>query len=71
MLELILGIVLVAIIAYGAVFLITGMAYAYWGLSIGMAPVLWVLMSIGVFTGFICTLKNALKAARERKGKGV
>lgn len=75
MLELIIGIVLLVIalyiVVYGSIFFIAGMAYGYWGLSIGMVPVLWILMGIGALVGLICALKNAIKAARELKGKGV
>lgn len=69
MLEIIIGIALfvaaVYIIVYGAIFVVTGVAYSYWGLSIGMAPVLWILMSIGVLVGLVCAIKNAIKAARD------
>lgn len=58
-------------IVFGSIFFIGGMAYGYWGLSIGMAPVLWILMSIGAIVGLIGALKNAFKAAREVQGKGV
>lgn len=75
MIELIIGLVLLVIalyiLVYGSVFFIVGMAYGYWGLSIGMAPVLWILMSIGALVGLVCAFKNAIKAARDLKGKGV
>lgn len=56
-------------IVYGAIFFVGGVAYGYWGLSIVMAPVLWILMIIGTFTGFICAVKNAIKAARAIKNR--
>ena len=75
MIELIIVLVVLAIgitiVVYGSVFFIAGMAYGYWGLSIGMAPVLWILMSIGAIVGLIGALRNAFKAAREVQGKGV
>lgn len=55
----------------GLFFFILVMAYGYWVLSIGMAPVLWILMSIGAIVGLIGALKNAFKAAREIQGKVV
>lgn len=75
MIELIIGIVLLVIalyiVVYGSIFFIAGMAYGYWGLSIGMAPILWLLMIIGALVGLVCAFKNAIKAARELKRKGV
>lgn len=69
MIEIIVMIILIAIAVYvialcSALF-IGGIAYSYWGLSIGMAPVLWILMGIGVMIGLISILKNAFKAARD------
>jgi RNA polymerase subunit RPABC4/transcription elongation factor Spt4 len=61
---IVIGIFL-AIVIYGSVFVVMGIAYGYWGLSIGMAPVLWILMIIGATVGFVCAAKNAIKAARE------
>lgn len=55
----------------GSVFFIAVMAYGYWILSIGMALVLWILMSIGVIVGLVGALKNAFKAAGDIQGKGV
>lgn len=73
--EIIIGLILLVIafyiIVYGSVIFIAGMAYGYWGLSIGMAPVLWILMIIGALVGLVCAFKNAFKAARELKRKGV
>lgn len=75
MIELIIGIVLLVIaiyfVVYGSIFFIAGMAYGYWGLSIGMAPILWLLMGIEALVGLVCAFKNAIKAARELKGKDV
>lgn len=65
---IILGVALY-IIVYGSVFFIAGVAYGYWGLSIGMAPVLWLFMIIGTIVGFIIALKNAIKAAKAMKIK--
>ena len=62
--DLILIAIVLAIIVYGSMFLVMAMAYGYWGLSIGMAPVLWLLMIIGVVVGFACAARNAVKAAR-------
>lgn len=74
--EFILGLILVVIcliiVIYVAVLAVRTIAYCYWGLSIGMAPVLWLLMIIGAAVGFVCAARNALKAARaikaEKKG---
>lgn len=57
------------IIIYGSVIFVMGMAYGYWGLSIGMAPVLWLLMFIGGIVGLLCATKNAFKAARAIKAE--
>ena len=59
------------VILYGSVFFIAGIAYGYCVLSIGMAPVLWLLMGIGAIVGFVCAIKNAIKAIREMHRKGV
>lgn len=73
--EIIIGLILLVIalyiVVYGSVFFIIGMAYGYWGLSIGMAPVLWLLMGIGAIVGLFCAMKNAVKAAKSMKRKGV
>lgn len=71
--EFILGLILIIIclivVIYAAVLIIRAIAYCYWGLSIGMAPVLWLLMIIGAVVGFVCAARNALKAAREIKAE--
>ena len=73
MIELIVGLIILVIALYFILIFstafTTGMAYAYWGLSIGMAPVLWLLMIIGAIIGFICALKNAFKALKTLKEK--
>lgn len=65
---IILGVALYVIV-YGSVFFIAGVAYGYWGLSIGMAPILWLFMIIGTIVGFVIALKNAIKAAKALKIK--
>lgn len=69
--EIIIALILIAIflaiVIYGSVFFVMGMAYGYWGLSIGMAPVLWILMIIGALIGFVCAARNAIKAAKAIK----
>ena len=73
MIELIIMLVILAVgiyaIVVGSVFFIAGVAYGYWGLSIGMAPVLWLFMVIGTIVGFVIALKNAIKAAKAMKTK--
>lgn len=73
MLEIILFLVVIIleiiVIIFGSIFFMTVMAYGYWGLSIGMAPVLWILMIIGAAIGLVCAIKNAIKAIRSMKGK--
>lgn len=56
------GFILTAVL-YGSIFFMIGMGYGYWGLSIGMAPVLWLVMLAGVTVGFVCAVKNAWRAA--------
>lgn len=69
--EIMLGIILIIavlyVIGYGVLFFIGGMAYGYWGLSIVMAPILWLLMIIGAVVGFIHAIKNAIKAIQAVK----
>lgn len=71
--EIIIALILIAIflaiVIYGSVFFVMGMAYGYWGLSIGMAPVLWILMIIGALIGFVCAARNAIKAAKAIKAE--
>lgn len=71
--EIIIALILIAIflaiVIYGSVFFVMGMAYGYWGLSIGMAPVLWLLMIIGALIGFVCAARNAIKAAKAVKAE--
>ena len=73
MIELIIMLVILAVaiyaIVFGSVFFIAGVAYGYWGLSIGMAPVLWLFMVIGTIVGFVIALKNAIRAAKAMKTK--
>jgi len=52
-----------------SLFFIAGVAYGYWGLSIGMAPILWLFMIIGTIVGFVIALKNAIRAAKALKIK--
>ena len=65
---LFLGIFL-ALVIYGSVFFMIGMAYGYWGLSIGMAPIVWIIFSVGLIVGFVVALKNAIKAVKAVYGK--
>ncbi len=65
---LFLGIFL-TIVIYGSVFFMIGMAYGYWGLSIGMAPIVWIIFLVGLIVGFIVALKNAIKAIKTVYGK--
>lgn len=71
--EIIIALILIAIflaiVIYGSVFFVMGMAYGYWGLSIGMAPVLWILMIIGALIGFVCAARNAIKASKAIKAE--
>ena len=41
-----------------------GIVYGYWGLSIGMAPVLWFLMIVGALIGLLHVIRNAIKAVK-------
>lgn len=41
-----------------------GIVYGYWGLSIGMAPVLWSLMIVGALIGFLHVIRNGIKAVK-------
>ena len=61
--------IFLAIVIYGSVFFMIGMAYGYWGLSIGMAPIVWIILLIGLIVGFVVALKNAIKAIKELYGK--
>ncbi len=73
MIELICGLIVLVIglyiLVYGSVFFVAGVAYGYWGLSIGMAPILWLLMIVGTIVGFVVALKNAFKAIKAMKVK--
>ena len=46
-----------------------GIAYGYWALSKVMAPILWVILIIGLVMGLIHSTKNAIKAFRDVHGK--
>ena len=65
---ILLGIFLTLVI-YGSVFFMIGMAYGYWGLSIGMAPIVWIILGIGLIVGFAIAVKNAVKALKMVYGK--
>lgn len=71
MVELIFFIFALGILLYASLFFIAGLGYLYWALSIGMAPVLWILMGIGAIAGFFGAIKNAFKAMKAVRGKGV
>lgn len=64
---LVLMVIILVVVIYGSVFFVMGLTYGYWALSIGMAPVLWLLMIIGAIIGFVCAVKNAIKAAKSIK----
>lgn len=49
------------IIFLGMVWFAFGMSFLYWILSIGMAPVLWVLMIVGTADGGVCATKMQLQ----------
>lgn len=66
---LIILVVILVILVYGSIFFVTALAYAYWGLSIGMAPVVWIILLTGMAVGFVCAVKNAVKAVRKLHGK--
>jgi hypothetical protein len=71
MIELLLIYIVMYILVYIMLFFIAGLGYLYWALSIGMAPVLWILMGIGAIAGFFGAIKNAFKAMKAVRGKGV
>lgn len=71
--DIIIGIIILILfggeIAFGAFFFVAGLAYAYWGLSIGMAPVVWILLIIGLIIGFVIAIKNAILAVIQVYGR--
>ncbi len=73
MIELIIILVVLALflcfVIYGSIFFMIGMTYGYWGLSIGMAPIVWIIFIIGLVVGFIIALKNAIIALKSVYGK--
>jgi hypothetical protein len=60
--ELFIIIALFIAFLFAAYYVMTGIAYAYFGFSIAMAPVLWALFIIGFITGAVVSIKNAVKA---------
>ena len=68
-LGIILFVIFLYILLYGSVFFVAGVAYGYWGLSIGMAPILWLFMIIGAIVGLCVSIKNAIKAIKYMKVK--
>lgn len=66
---LVLAILGIYIIFFGGMFAVGIIAYVYMGLSVGMAPALWVFMIIGAIIGLICTIKSAYKAIKAIKIK--
>jgi len=62
--EAIFYLILVVLAIILSIYVLIGIAYAYLGLSIGMAPVFWVILIIGAVTGFIGAIQNAFEAAR-------
>ena len=50
---------------YALAYLTFGVPYGYWGLSIGMAPLLCGVMIIGAMIGFVITMKNLVKVVKE------
>lgn len=63
MLEIILYLWVALVILAIVCVIVIGMVYGYWIFSIGMAPVLWVFIAVSVIVGFVCTLRNAIRAA--------
>ena len=66
---IILAIVAVVAAFFLSVFFVMGIAYGYWALSKVMAPILWVILIIGLVMGLIHSTKNAIKAFRDVHGK--
>ncbi len=66
--EIIIGLVLIILfcyaVFYGSVIFVIGLVYGYWGLSIGMAPVVWLIFIVGMIAGFIIAFRNAIKAIK-------
>ena len=71
MFELLAFGVLLVIIVYGFLFFMVLIGYSYLGLSIVMAPIVWLLLFVGLIVGLVITIKNAYKAAKETIEKGV
>ena len=66
--EIIIGLVLIILfcyaVFYGSVIFVIGLVYGDWGLSIGMAPVVWLIFIVGMRAGFIIAFRNAIKAIK-------
>lgn len=63
-------VIILTVLFYASMFFIAGIAYGYWGLSITMAPVVWLILLVGMLTGLVCTVKNAIKEVKILHGKG-
>lgn len=67
--ELIIVLILIVLfcyaVFYGSIFFVIALVYGYWGFSIGMAPVVWLIFAIGLIAGFRVALRNAIKAIRK------
>ena len=50
---------------YGSIFFVVALVYGYWGFSIGMAPVVWIIFAIGMIVGFVVAFRNAIKAIKK------
>jgi len=71
MIELIITLFIIYVVLlvffYGFIFFSAGIAYAYWGLSIIMAPISWIFMIVGMIVGLLGAVKNAVKAIKAVK----
>ena len=41
-------VIILTVLFYASMFFIAGIAYGYWGLSIAMAPVVWLILLVGM-----------------------
>ena len=69
MIEIFLICIVIAIVVVALYYFAVFLALAYSYLSIGMAPVMWVLLVIGLVVGLIYSTINAVKAIRNVYGK--
>ena len=60
--EIAIILIFIGLFISGLIIFTVILGLVYWGLSIGMAPILWLMFGIGLLIGLFKAIRNAFKA---------